>query len=304
MRGWRRTVFAIACSVGLVAARAAAAAEPTASLAAPASVAAGSSFQVKWTGPGAPQDFVSIDRPDANDRTYGAYAYPSSGNPLTLKAPDEAGRYVLRYHLAGDYRVIASTALEVTDVSAALEAPASSPVGTPVTVKWTGPNSPGDFIAIDRADAPERTYGPYAYTRAGSPATIAAPDQPGEYVVRYHMASTYRVIGSAPLTLTSTSAVLEAPASIPAGASLSVRWTGPDQPGDCIATGTHRPQLRLRLHSGRVACDDPRPEEPASTRALPWPRATASSGPRRSPSRTSPPRSTRRRRRRREVASR
>lgn len=234
MNATRRSI-AITCGVAWLAAHAVGAAEPSATLEAPASVAAGGSFKVKWTGPGAAQDFVSIDRPDAQDHTYGAYVYPSSGNPLTLKAPDEAGRYVLRYHLAGDYRVIATKPLEVSDVTATLELAPSSPVGTSVTVKWTGPNNAGDFIAIDKRDAPDRTYGPYAYTEKGSPATIAAPDQPGEYLVRYHMASTYRVIGAAPLVLTSTSATLEAPATIPAGASLAVKWTGPNQPRDFIS---------------------------------------------------------------------
>jgi hypothetical protein len=212
-----------------------AAADDTATLSAPASVEAGSSFAVKWTGPGAAQDFISIDAPDAPDRTYGRYAYPSKGNPLPLEAPDEPGRYVLRYHLGGDYRVIGTAPLEVTAVFAALEVAASAPVGSSVSVKWTGPNHAGDFIAIDKPEAPDRTYGPYAYTEKGSPAIIKAPDVPGEYVVRYHTASSYRVLGSAPLTLTGTNATLEVPASIPAGSALSVKWTGPNEPRDFLS---------------------------------------------------------------------
>jgi hypothetical protein len=211
------------------------AAEDQATLTAPATVAAGSTFSVGWTGPGAPQDFVSIDAPDAPDRTYGAYAYPSQGNPLSLKAPDEPGRYLLRYHLAGDYRVIGSAPLEVTEVSATIEVAPSSAAGTEVSVTWTGPNNAQDFVSIDEPGAPDRTYGPYAYTGKGSPATIKAPDEPGEYVVRYHMASTYRVLGTAPLTLTGTTAALDVPASAPAGSMLTVKWTGPNQPRDFIS---------------------------------------------------------------------
>lgn len=204
-------------------------------LSAPASVPAGGEFQVKWIGPGAPQDFVSIDAPGASDQTYGAYAYPSQGNPLKLRAPDEPGSYVLRYHLAGDYRVLGSTPIEVTKVSATLEVAPSSAAGAPVTVKWTGPNHPQDFVSIDKAGAPDRTYGPYAYTQKGSPTEIRAPDEPGEYVVRYHTASSYRVIGSAPLTLTGTSATIEVPASVPAGSTLTVQWTGPNQAHDFLS---------------------------------------------------------------------
>jgi hypothetical protein len=203
---------------------------------APASVPAGSSVSVKWTGPGQPQDFISIDEADAPDPTYGVYAYPASaGNPLTLRAPDEPGKYAVRYHVAGDYKVIARSELEVTDVSARVEVAASAPVGTPIDVKWTGPNQPQDFLSIDKQDAGEKTYGPYVYTKDGGPAKIPAPDEPGEYLVRYHLGSSYRVIGSAPLTLTSTSATVEAPASVPAGSSLSVKFSGPNQPRDFLS---------------------------------------------------------------------
>jgi hypothetical protein len=226
-------LLALLLASGLVLAQPAT--ESKATLEAPASVPAGNSFEVKWTGPGAAQDFISIDAAGAPDTTYGDYAYPSAGNPITLKAPDAAGQYVVRYHLAGAYTVIGAAPIEVTDVSASIEAPGSAPVGSPVTIKWSGPNQPQDFIAIDRKDAPDRTYGPYVYTKDGGPAEITAPDEPGEYVVRYHMGSSYRVIGSTPLTLTSSNASIEVPESIAAGATLEVKWTGPDQPRDFLS---------------------------------------------------------------------
>jgi hypothetical protein len=227
MRTWALVVFLSFASH--------AAAQEQAALRAPASVPAGAPFEVEWTGPGAPQDFVSIDAPGAPDRTYGTYAYPSQGNPLKLRAPDEPGAYVLRYHLAGDYRVIGSAPLEVAQVSAKIEVAPSSAAGAPVSVKWTGPNHPQDFVSIDTAGAPDRTYGPYAYTQKGNPVEIHAPDAPGEYVVRYHTGSTYRVLGSAPLTLTGTTATIQVPASVPAGSTLTVQWTGPNQARDFLS---------------------------------------------------------------------
>ena len=68
-----------------------------ASLSGPETVAAGSQFQVTWTGPGYEGDWITIVKPDAGERAYTDYAYIRKGNPLTLKAPLEAGDYELRY---------------------------------------------------------------------------------------------------------------------------------------------------------------------------------------------------------------
>ena len=65
-----------------------------ATLRAPASVPAGSEFQVEWKGPDNKSDFISIVPKGADDRDYGNYAYTVRGNPLTywpqfLPAPHE-----------------------------------------------------------------------------------------------------------------------------------------------------------------------------------------------------------------------
>ncbi len=50
---------------------------------------------------------------------------------------------------------------------------------------WTGPDGPSDYIPIAPAGSPVGTYLSYAYTTAGSPATIMAPPEAGQYEVRY-----------------------------------------------------------------------------------------------------------------------
>ena len=59
---------------------------------------AGDKLEVHWSGPNAAGDFVSIDAAGSPDTTYGPYAYPSAGNPLKVEAPDQPGRYEVRYH--------------------------------------------------------------------------------------------------------------------------------------------------------------------------------------------------------------
>jgi hypothetical protein len=49
------------------------------------------------------------------------------------------------------------------------------------------------------------------------------------------MASSYRVLGAAPLTVADVSATLDAPQAAPAGSRVAVKWTGPNGVGDFIS---------------------------------------------------------------------
>jgi hypothetical protein len=206
----------------------------TATLKAAPTVAMGGKLTVTWTGPNNTGDFIAIDKPTDPERTYGPYAYAASGNPVTIQVPEAGGDYVVRYHMAQTYGVIGTTPVQVTEAGTTLEAGESAVAGGNVAVTWTGPNNSGDFIAIDKPTDPERTYGPYAYAASGNPVTIRAPDAPGDYVIRYHLAASYRVVGSVPLRITPATASLSAPAEVVAGKVFEVGWKGPDNEGDFI----------------------------------------------------------------------
>jgi len=78
-------------------------------LEAPAEVAAGSDFQVAWTGPDGPSDYLTIVPAGAADSAYLDYAYTTEGSPITLTAPEEPGAYEIRYRtdrLAGVFATI------------------------------------------------------------------------------------------------------------------------------------------------------------------------------------------------------
>jgi Ca-activated chloride channel family protein len=227
-------VATMACA--LVVLHAPGAAAQTASVKAAATAEVGSTLEVHWSGPAAKGDFISIDEAGAPDSTYGPYQYPSAGNPLTLEVPTSPGKYEVRYHTgANGYPTLAKAAVEVTDVSATLEAPASVEAGGSFKVKWKGPGHPGDFISIDAVGAPERTYGNYDSPSKGNLAEIRAPDEPGDYVVRYHLAGSYRVVGSVPIKVGGVAATLKFPATARAGGMLAVAWTGPGAKGDFIS---------------------------------------------------------------------
>jgi hypothetical protein len=205
-----------------------------ATLEAASTVEVAGALRVSWKGPNNQGDFISIDPVGAPDRTYGNYAYPSKGNPVEVRAPDKAGDYLLRYHLANTYRVIGSVPLKVGGVAATLKFPATTPAGGMLAVTWTGPAKKGDFISIDAVGANDRTYGNYAYPERGNPVEVRVPDDPADYVVRYHLASSYGVIGSAPLKVEAVTASVTAPAKVAARSVFNVSWKGPDNPGDFI----------------------------------------------------------------------
>ena len=194
----------------------------------------GSEIEIRWEGPAQDRDFISIDPAGAADRQYGIYGYASKGSPLKLRAPDQAGDYAIRYHMASSYRVIGETPLEVTELGVTLEAPASAIAGSEVAVTWSGPDNPRDFISIDTTGVDDRNYGTYAYTSSGNPVSLRAPDEPGDYTLRYHLAQSYRVLGERPIKVAGAVARVEPPPEAEARSVIEVRWEGPDNPGDFI----------------------------------------------------------------------
>lgn len=66
-------------------------------LEAPAEVDAGEDFEVTWTGPDGPSDYITIVPEGSEEGAYLDYAYTSEGSTVTLTAPDEAGDYEIWY---------------------------------------------------------------------------------------------------------------------------------------------------------------------------------------------------------------
>jgi hypothetical protein len=207
-----------------------------AALTAPGAVAAGESFAVSWTGPNNARDFIALVKADAAEGTYsGPYVYTDRGATLTLRAPDAAGAYELRYLMgATPYRTLGRLPVTVTSTAASVAAPPSVGAGALFAVDWQGPDNARDFITIVPAGAPAREYDAYVYTSAGNPARLAAPEVAGNYEVRYLTGQTYATLAVAAVTVTPASAALEAPATAPARDAVTVTWQGPGNPTDYV----------------------------------------------------------------------
>jgi hypothetical protein len=54
-------------------------------------------FQVAWTGPNGPQDYITIVAAGSAPGAYTSYEYTTRGSPITLTAPSSPGNYEVRY---------------------------------------------------------------------------------------------------------------------------------------------------------------------------------------------------------------
>jgi len=163
----------------------------------------------------------------------------------TLARPEldvAAGRYFARAELGGSAGSVEFDYPGDTDalhqvvlvVGASLDAPDEAEAGTTIAVIWTGPDTPGDYIALAEPGAPASSFAVYARTSTGSPAKLALPEAPGDYELRYIDAAGGRVLADRPIRVAGAAATLEAAPVIEAGADFDVAWTGPGNQNDFI----------------------------------------------------------------------
>jgi hypothetical protein len=172
-----------------------------ASVSVPASIGAGSTFAIQWQGPNNPRDFLTIVPAGTPEREYKAYVYTDAGNPAQLAAPEVAGSYEVRYLTGQTYLTLATAAINVTPVSATLQAPPTAPARAVVTVTWEGPGNATDYVILLPAGAANDVSGNYAYVSRGKELRIATPEAPGEYELRYLTGNQRITLGKRAITI-------------------------------------------------------------------------------------------------------
>ncbi len=202
---------------------------------APDSAVAGSDIQVSWTGPDYRNDFIAVSGSD-DPTGYENYTYTREGTPLSLTMPTEPGTYEIRYYVNQDRTIIGRRLIEVTELGATLDAPASAEAGSTVQVAWTGPDYRNDFVAVSATDDPTG-YENYTYTRDGSPAAVEMPTEPGTYELRYYVNQDRTIITRRQIVVTEVFASLDAPATASVDETIQVGWQGPAYQNDFVAIG-------------------------------------------------------------------
>ncbi len=225
-----------------VLARVALVVEPAAAtLDAPAEVTLDTPVSVRWTGPANAGDYVTIVMAGTADGKYGPYTTVNHGSPLQVTAPATAGDAELRYMTGQGAKVLARRPLRIVTPDVSLSAPAEAVAGSSVSVTWTGPANQGDYITVVAAATKDGLYGNYTTVNKGSPLGVTMLMEPGVAELRYMTGRGAQVLARRPIRVVAAEVTLDAPGSAAVGAPISVKWTGPDNPGDyvtIVARGT------------------------------------------------------------------
>jgi hypothetical protein len=205
-------------------------------LASPATARIESDFEVSWSGPVTRGDFIAIARSSLPPLTFDRRVMVSSPGSATLRAPNIPGDYEIRYVSATDGVVAEKRVISITTTDASVDAVDAIDAGAPLSVTWSGPAEPRDYLAVARIDQTASEYDNFVYARLGeSKAILRAPDTPGEYEIRYVAAANGIVLAQRRIRVEAVEASLTTPTSAAAGSPIEVSWTGPGNNRDYLA---------------------------------------------------------------------
>ena len=166
----------------------------------PATAPAGETLLLPWVGPKNEGDYLAVGQ--VGGEGYINFVYLYEGNPAPLLMPIVPGGYEIRYHAGQDDTVLFTSTINLTPVTASLEAAETAKSGETLTVTWDGPGYEYDFVAISALDEEGYQSGSWSYTSEGNPLTITAPEMPGQYELRYFLGQDEAAIANRPLTVT------------------------------------------------------------------------------------------------------
>ena len=226
-------------------------------IAGPAEVRLADPVEVHFTGTGEGRDFVSIARPGSAARTYHAFVYTNRGTPVTLNAPVEAGAWEIRYVSAAS-EILASLPLNVIERTASVDGPRRALMGETIPIFFEGTGNARDWVDIARPGAAPKGYAVFGYVSGGSPVTLAAPSETGEWELRY-VSALNKVLARQPIRLDPLKATIDAPDQVAAGEVFSLTFDGPQRPRDYVSIG--RPDAAVRGYAGFVYANKGSPME-------------------------------------------
>ncbi len=155
----------------------------------------------------------------------------ATGGSVPVTAPNVPASYQLRY-VGPSGEILARRSFEVAAVPVRLWVPEAIGSGLPVDIRWRGPARPGDFIqivdpargAVVSEAAAEGQPGAENVTR------LTAPQQGGDYEVRYVAGAEGAVLRTLPVTVGRGRTWMRSPALVNTGESFRVEWFGPVEP--------------------------------------------------------------------------
>jgi len=150
---------------------------------------------------------------------------------------------------------------EVPLPSASIQAPDSIEAASDFSVSYDGPKEDGDQIQIAWAGSrPGQNITNVRVDSDGRPAQFKAPDESGDYEIRYWLPSRGKVIAQKSVRVTEAQVNLRAPESVDRGAEFEVAWTGHVDPNgmiEVVAQSGGAPLSGARVRSSPAKLDAP-----------------------------------------------
>ncbi len=174
--------------------------EATVEIRAPASAQAGSIVPVEilaWTGN--PDDGLALVPVGTEDGYWEGWEAVTGEGTTELIVTDIPGEYEIRYLSGEAILTLAHTRLTLTPVTASVSGPAWVTAGESFEVSWQGSDMPWDFVTIVEAGAADDDWGYSLETSGGNPLEFWAPDEPGQYELRYLTGQNYLKLASTPI---------------------------------------------------------------------------------------------------------
>ena len=202
-------------------------------LEAPAQAPIGTPITIQWNGPGAVRDDVQLFDAASGTILRRQRLNQDKGfdaRTVTLLAPAEPGRYLLRYWNGENEAVLAQRDIEIVPMQVALDAPSQVDMARPFVVRWQGPGAVRDDVEIvDPADNKQLRRQRLNQDRGFDrhEVTLTAPAVPGQYQLRYYSGTDSRALATRDITVVAIPVALAAPAQVAAGSAVLVRWQGP-----------------------------------------------------------------------------
>lgn len=167
------------------------------------SAPAGTALEIEVTTATAnPGDFLTIVEAGVPDGFWDTSVAVDSGpGTYALYLPDEPGDYEVRYATEADAHIIAAQRVTATEPHVTLEAPAEVAPGGDIVVHWTATPGLDDFVTVVPVGTEEGNWGAWADVSDGDPAHVTAPEEPGQYEVRYLTGRSYRTLARLPITV-------------------------------------------------------------------------------------------------------
>ncbi|SDB06843.1 vWA domain-containing protein [Bauldia litoralis] len=220
--------------------------EADVSVSGPESVDMGRTFEVSWVGPGANRDAIELYDPEGNNGNGKVVTSTRLVNgdfdarTVTLLAPVEPGDYQLRYWNGDSRAVLATSPIVVVATAVSVAGPESADMGRTFEVSWVGPGANRDAIELFDPEGNNGNGKVVVSQRVrngdfdGRTVKLVAPNDPGDFQLRYWSGDGREVLATAPITVVATQVSISGPESVDMGRTFEVAWVGPGSNRDAI----------------------------------------------------------------------